>query len=423
MHTYTHITSSPLYTSTLHTIERLSRSSWQITSPLLSAPIMARTYAEAKALAAEIDFNALSAKTAEVEPPQEDVKKMPLGQSSCAGVAKDQHDETASAQEDVKKMPFIESSCNPFEAILDEAAKITDLGTMQSAYDQAVKECDLCAVMGHLSGSSLGDVLGGRFRLAVEAARAIVPDYARVSELAGMLVGEDSMLWARVAGDTKHLVDGAILPLPLIESLCDLPDSARYITRALILWACAVGLDGEASWVARLRLEGAALRHACEVAFMAECERADREWKEPKNAQEVKDSARVWADVWDAAMSYDASARAGAKTFGDAARVHGEVVSRVGGLLPSLLSPEPEHWIPLSDDGRVLIVNWRAGECVREVISAAVWLDDGGLSLLGSYVLGSGWVSVDRLREDDVDAEALGVILEAIASAGLATIA
>ena len=94
----------------------------------------------------------------------------------------------------------------------------------------------------------------------------------------------------------------------------------------------------------------------------------------------------------------------------------------VSDRLPSLLSPEPEHWIPLQD-GRVLIVNWRAGEVTGEVVSAAVWMDDGGLSLMGSYVLGSGWVSDDRLGEEDVDTEALGVILEAIARAGLAAIA
>ena len=99
-------------------------------------------------------------------------------------------------------------------------------------------------------------------------------------------------------------------------------------------------------------------------------------------------------------------------------------VMGVGRILPNLLSPEPEHWLPISGDGRVLIVNWRGGEYVGEVISAAVWLDDGGLSLLGSYVIGSGWwASVDRLREEDIDSEALGVILEAIHSAGLATIA
>ena len=60
---------------------------------------------------------------------------------------------------------------------------------------------------------------------------------------------------------------------------------------------------------------------------------------------------------------------------------------------------------------------------MSEAISAAVWMDDGGLSLMGSYVLGSGWVSDDRLGEEDVDGEALGVILEAIARAGLAAVA
>ncbi len=111
MHHYTHITASPLYTSTHHTIERLSRSSWQITSLHLTHPINAKTYAEAKQLASEIDFNALSVKAAAPAPV---------------------------ATVDVAKVEV-----NPFEAIITEAATIRDLGNMQGAYDQAVRECDL----------------------------------------------------------------------------------------------------------------------------------------------------------------------------------------------------------------------------------------------------------------------------------------
>lgn len=130
--------------------------------------------------------------------------------------------------------------------------------------------------------------------------------------------------------------------------------------------------------------------------------------------------AREWGEVWDVAFDYDAGEMSGF-TMAEAVEIRTRYIDRVEGMMPSLLSPEPEHWIPLQD-GRVLIVNWRAGS-LGDVISAAVWMDDGGLSLMGSYVLGSGWVSGDRLREEDVDAEALGVILEAIARAGLAAVA
>jgi len=387
-HTYTHITASPLYTSTHHTIERLSRSSWQITSPHLSAAILAKSYAEAKQKASEIDWLALSMEWKHAEP----------SKAEPAPIA------TVEAMVQTEA----EAMVNPFEAILAEAATITDLGTMQGAYDQAVRECDLCAVFGHLGFRAPTNAA----RDAVEAARATVPDYARVIDLAGLLTGEDSMLWARVACDAKHLVDGAILPLPLIESLCDLPDTAGYIRRALILWACAVGLDGEASWVARLRLEGAALRHAREVAGKGRGAQEVRKVEDGGLADMGGDRAREWGEVWGIADdAHDAFWRA-----------RGVKVDMIEEILPNLLSPEPEHWIPLQD-GRVLIVNWRAGECVSEAISAAVWMDDGGLSLMGSYVLGSGWVSDDRLGEDDVDGEALGVILEAIARAGLAAVA
>lgn len=398
MHTYTHTTASPLYTSTHHNIERLSRNSWAITSPVLDAALYANSYTQAKAIAAGIDFGALMKEAANPEP-------------------------VATVEAAVIETAAVEvAAVNPFDAILTEAAQITDLGTMQPAYDQAVRECDLCAVLGHLDGHRLGAATRICLVEAVEDARGSVPDYARVTELAGLLVS--APLLDHIESEARALARGGSVLADLIESLCDLPDTVGYIKRALMLWAVSADrLQNGASWVARLRLEGAALRHAREVAFVTECERADREWVEPKRAQDMgRDSARDWARVCDVAMSYDANARVGAKTFGDVARVHGEVVDRVGELLPSLLSPEPEHWIPVGD-GRVLVINWRAGEVTGEVISAAVWLDDGGLSLLGSYVLGSGWVSDDRLREEDVDSEALGVILEAIASAGLATIA
>ena len=412
MHHYTHITASPLYTSTHHTIERLSRSSWQITSPLLAHPITAKTYAEAKQLASEIDFNALSVKAADPEP-----------------VA------TAAVVE-VEAMVQTEAEveANPFEAILTEAATIRDLGTMQGAYDQAVRECDLCAVFGHLGFRAPTNAA----RDAVEAARAQTSDSARVVELAGLLTGDDSGLWARVSSLTDRLTKGRDMPLRLVECLCDLPDTAGYIKRALILWACAVG-DGEASWVARLRLEGAALRYARERAHV-EVAQGVRKVEDGGLADMGGDRAREWGDVWDVAddlasacfhhdgaslddatweidstEDWDAYKRARKEVK---ARLRGELVE----ILPNLLSPEPEHWIPLQD-GRVLIVNWRAGEVTGEVVSAAVWMDDGGLSLMGSYVLGSGWVSDDRLGEEDVDTEALGVILEAIARAGLAAIA
>ena len=380
MHHYTHITSSPLYTSTHHTIERLSRSNWQITSLHLTHPINAKTYAEAKQLASEIDFNALSTKAAEVE--------------AVATV----------------------EAANPFEAILTEAATITDLGNMQGAYDQAVRECDLCAVFGHLGFRAPTNAA----RDAVEVARATVHDYARVVELAGLLTTEETLLLARVAFEAKRLVNGDGMPYVMVETMCDLPDSAGCIKRALILWACSVGIYGEASWTARLRLEGAALRHARERALVGVAQEV-RKVEDGGLADMGGDRAREWGEVWEVAMSYDGGERAGL-TMHDVSRLRLQYVGMVSDRLPSLLSPEPEHWIPLQD-GRVLIVNWRAGECVAEAISAAVWMDDGGLSLMGSYVLGSGWVSDDRLGEEDVDGEALGVILEAIARAGLAAIA
>ena len=381
-HHYTHITASPLYTNPTHAIERLSRSSWQITSPLLSASIPAKSYAEAKQLASEIDFNALSVKRAEPEA--------------------------------VATVEAILTEVNPFDVILTEAATIQDLGTMQGAYDQAVRECDLCAVFGHLQfRAPTNEALE-----AVNAARTKVPDYARAVELAGLI--SSGALLERIATEAQEYADGvenhgsSVLLSYLIMALCDLPDGG--VKTALIRWACAFDqYDG--GWPARLRLEGAALRHARVTDWMAECERIDRrEWV----AQEVRkvedggradmggDRAREWGEVWYLARNEDECA----------AEV---VMSEVGGRMPSLLSPEPEHWIPLQD-GRVLIVNWRAAS-LGEVVSAAVWVDDGGLSLMGWYVLGSGWLSIDRLREEDVDSEALGVILEAIARAGLATIA
>lgn len=394
MHHYTHITASPLYTNPTHTIERLSRSSWQITSPHLSAAILAKSYAEAKQLASEIDFNALSTKAAEPEP----VDVAVIG-SAAVEVA----------------------AVNPFEAILTEAATIRDLGTMQGAYDQAVRECDLCAVLGHLS-ERCDDY--GRLRRqcfqATDNARAKVPDYARVVELAGLLTGVEPVL-DRLGVDVHGLANGEDRLAWTVETMCDLPDTAGYIKRALILWACSVDLYGEPLWVARLRLEGAALRHAREVAGKGRDAQEVRKVEDGGLADMGGDRAREWGEVWDVAFDYDAGEMSGF-TMAEAVEIRTRYIDRVEGMMPSLLSPEPEHWIPLQD-GRVLIVNWRAGEVTGEVVSAAVWMDDGGLSLMGSYVLGSGWVSDDRLGEEDVDGEALGVILEAIARAGLAAVA
>lgn len=355
MHTYTHLTSSPLYTSTHHTIERLSRSSWQITSPLLPSPIPAKSYAEAKALAAEIDFDALSVKAAEPEP--------------------------------VETVEAVTGEVNPFEAILTDLSEIKDLGIMQGAYDQAIQECDLCAVLGHLQGR------GGfvdRCRDAVSSAWEKTSNDARAIEVAG-LISDGALLESvkRGMGDMCARV----------YALADLPDG--FVKTALIKWAVSGGL-----WTARLRLEGAALRHARERA----CVQVAQERKIEGERDMGGDRAREWRDVWGWAS------KDGDGGWGDVWMV------KVGELLPSLLSPEPEHWLPLQD-GRVLVINWRAGESTGEPISAAVWLDDGGLSLLGSYVLGSGWVSDDRLGEEDVDSEALGVILEAINARGLAVIA
>lgn len=225
---------------------------------------------------------------------------------------------------------------------------------------------------------------------------------------------------ARVAFEAKRLVNGDGMPYVMVEVLCDLPDTAGYIKRALILWACSVGIYGEATWMRRLRLEGAALRYARECAPVGVPQEV-RKVEDGGLADMGGDRAREWEDVWDVAFDYDGGEMSGF-TMAEAVEVRARYIDRVGEMLPSLLSPEPEHWIPLQD-GRVLIVNWRAGECVAEAISAAVWMDDGGLSLMGSYVLGSGWVSDDRLGEEDVDGEALGVILEAIARAGLAAVA
>lgn len=391
-HHYTHITSSPLYTSTHHTIERLSRSSWQITSPLLPAAIPAKTYAEAKVLASEIDFNALSTKAAEPEPV--DVAVIDSAAVEVAAV-------------------------NPFEAILTEASTITDLGDMQGAYDQAVRECDLCAVFGHLQFRAPTNAA----RDAVDAARAKTLDCARVTELAGLLVG--GALLERITYTAREYVAGieddgsSVFLTRLIMALCDLPDGC--IKTALIRWACAFDMY-EGGWPARLRLEGAALRHAREAMGKGRGAQEVRKVEDGGLADMGGARAREWGEVWDVAMSYDGCERAGL-TMHDVGRLRLQYVGMVSDRLPNLLSPEPEHWLPISGDGRVLIVNWRAGECVSEAISAAVWMDDGGLSLMGSYVLGSGWVSDDRLRDEDVDGEALGVILEAIARAGLAAVA
>ena len=406
MHHYTHITASPLYTNPTHTIERLSRSSWQITSPLLPAAIPAKSYAEAKQLASEIDFSALSVNAAEPEP----VATVDAAAIDSAAV------EVAAV--------------NPFEAILTEAATITDLGDMQGAYDKAVEECDLCAVFGHLGFRAPTNAA----RDAVEVARVSVPDYARVVELAGLI--SDAPLLTRINAEVvAFYFDARRNPSSLIMALCDLPDGG--IKTALIRWACADQYAG--TWIDRLRLEGAALRYARERARVGVAQEV-RKVEDGGLADMGGDRAREWRDVWDVAddlasacfhhdgaslddatweidstEDWDAYKRARKEVK---ARLRGELVE----ILPNLLSPEPEHWIPMQD-GRVLIVNWRAGEVTGEVVSAAVWMDDGGLSLMGSYVLGSGWVSDDRLGEEDVDGEALGVILEAIARAGLAAIA
>lgn len=391
-YTYTHITASPLYTNPTHTIERLSRSSWQITSPLLPAPIPAKTYAEAKQLASEIDFSALSTKAAEPEPV--DVAVIDSAAGEVAAV-------------------------NPFEAILTEASQIADLGDMQGAYDQAVRECDLCAVLGHLSAEPKYKHLRDKCFDGVCDAREKVQDDARVTELAGLLVG--GALLERITYTAREYVAGieddgsSVFLARVIMALCDLPDGG--VKTALIRWACAFDqYDG--GWPARLRLEGAALRHAREVAGKGRGAQEARKVEDGGLADMGGDRARKWGEVWDYALSHGDVV--GESDDGDRLIVDG--MAGVDRLMPNLLSPEPEHWIPLQD-GRVLIVNWRAGECVSEAISAAVWMDDGGLSLMGSYVLGSGWVSDDMLGEEDVDGEALGVILEAIARAGLAAVA
>jgi len=379
MHTYTHITLSPHYVNPTHTITKLAKTHWQITSPSLPQPLDFPSYSAARAYAATQTFTAPIAEVAKVEP-----------------VATVEPEQPKFDEPPVTTEQHIRALIAVAETLPDPTGCIA----------LAIQQLDGIALCGHLvdSETEAGSVAVDNIRAYVSG---LGSTFDRIAEAYGV---------GKVEVESMRL--GVVL-----DDLRDRPEIVRWVAQTLI--------TGEDSWVGRLGIECALMR-GCNGGFMVGREAQEsksedvpageqlnrlsdslmrmRGVAEVKRMPDLDQWRYVWGmcstDAWDDRVREDV----------------GEMMKGWGGEAAStLLLPEPEHRLPL-DGGRALVVNW--SEDVRPDGSAwgsaAVWLDDAsGLSLLANWTphSGIGWRSSSV---QGVDLVALDRLLEVINEQGLA---
>lgn len=380
MHTYTHITLSPHYVNPTHTITKLSRAHWQITSPALPQPLDFPSYSAARAYAATQTFTAPIAEVAKVEPVATVEPEQPKFDEPP--VTTEQH----------------------MRALIAVAETLPDpLGVIALA----VQNLDGVALCGHLveSETEAGSVAVDNIRAHITGLGSTLD---RIAEAYGV--------------DTKgvQLTGGRRLGV-VLDDLKDRPGVVRWVAQSMII--------EEDSWVGRLALECDLMR-GCNGGWMKDGmdERAAREAQEGKSVGRMDsppaDDAGQWRMVW-GLCSGEWGERAredvGELLRGGAHGVGDEVGGMVRGDASALLLPEPEQRILLSD-GRALIANWTEDVRPDGGIwgSAAVWVeDDSELSLVANWAphSGIGWRSPSVIG---VDLVALDRLLEVINEEGLA---
>jgi hypothetical protein len=364
-YSYTHPTSSPHYINPTHTITKISRTLWQITSPSLPSPLDFPSYSAAKAYASTQTFEI--APTVEVANPSP-VETTEPEQTEFGELTTEQH----------------------IQALVTIASTLPD---PTGCIALAISQLDGIALCGHLvdSETEAGSVAVDNIRAYVSG---LGSTFDRIAEAYGV---------GAVVSESMRL--GVVL-----DDLRDRPEVVRWVAQTLIA--------GEDSWVGRLGIECALMRGGCNGGRMVA--------QEGKSAvvsggNPAEDWRYVWALV---SGEWDDMAR---EDVGEMLRGRVLHIGADGGLMEgvgdasALLLPEPEHRLPLSD-GRSLIVNW--SEDVRPDGSvwgkATVWLDDAsGLSLLANWTphSGIGWRSSSVAG---VDLVALDRLLEVINDEGLA---
>lgn len=353
MHTYTHITLSPHYINPTHTITRLSKTLWQITSPSLPSPLDFPSYSSAKAYA--------STQTFEIAPSVEVANPSPVETS------------TTEPTTEPEQTVFAEPSDPTHQHIKALVTVAQTLPDPTGCIALAVQNMDGIALCGHLVDSE------------TEAGSVAVDDIrAHVSGL-GSTFDRIASAYGVGAAVSESMRLGVVL-----DDLRDRPEIVRWVAQTLI--------TGEDSWVGRLGIECALMR-GCNGGWMV-----GREAQEGKS--KGADVAERWAYVWGLCSG----------EWGERAREDvGEMLRGEGSDYASaLLLPEPEQRIPLVGDGRALIVNWTEDKRPESVWgSAAVWVEDAsGLSLLANWTphSGIGWRSV---FVEGVDLVALDRLLRA----------
>jgi hypothetical protein len=368
MHTYTHPTSSPSYFASTHTITRLSRTHWQITSPSLTSPLDFPSYTAAKAYASTQTFTAPEPINAEPSP----VETAEPEQAQFVELTTEQH----------------------IKALVTVAQTLPDpLGVIA----QEIANLDGVAIVGALLSvkTEAGSVAVDNIRAHI---MGLGPTLDRIASVYGV--------------DTKGVdVKGGYRMGALIDDLVE-----RKAMGAL-RWVGQSMTCGADSWVGRLALECEMMK-GCNGGWMRAQDEAQAAMdggfeRAVREAKEGKSLGDRWSHVWGLVSG----------AWGERAREDvGEMLKGEGGDYTSaLLLPEPEHRLPLSE-GRALVVSWI--EDVRPDGSvwgkATVWLDDAsGLSLLANWTphSGFGWRSPSV---QGVDLVALDRLLEVVNGEGLA---
>lgn len=370
MHTYTHITLSPHYVNPTHTITKLAKTHWQITSPSLPQPLDFPSYSAARAYAATQTFTAPIAEVAKVEPVEPEQPKF-----DEPPVTTEQH----------------------IRALVAVAETLPDpLGCIALA----VQNLDGVALCGHLV-----EIETEAGSVAVDNIRAHITGLGTTLDRITQVYGVDTK-GVQLTGGRRL---GAVL-----DDLKDRPGVVRWVAQSMI--------TGEDSWVGRLALECDLMR-GCNGGWMVKGGEGAQEVRSAvvSGGNPVEDWRYVWAlcsGEWDGTAREDVGEMLRGRVLNIGA--DGSLVEGVEAA-SALLLPEPEHRIPISD-GRFLIVNW--AEDVRPDGgiwgSAAVWVEDAsGLSLLANWTphSGIGWRSSSVIG---VDLVALDRLLEVINEEGLA---
>lgn len=418
-HHYTHPTNTPHYINPTHTISKISRKEWHITSP--NAPTTVHpTYTAAKAYAATQTY--LPEQQPELHTPP--------------------HPE-----------PEQTRTVEAINALFAVAAQLPD---PTGCIALAIRNTDAVAVCGHLADAD-SEAAG----VALDNIRAHVsglgPTPIRIAEVLPSL---------HTVSFSAQPFSFSAQPYCLGVMLDELIDMEGDIAHAVCKWVAQSLITGENSWVGRLMIESAVMK-GCNGGWMRREDEAIQsirrylavgDWRALEMVKDVIDGMIEREDARCAAgekgaevtpslagegvgreaqegedeMSYDTAREltAWGRVWRWAAREDGEEVMR-GTLTgegvwgegdPALLLPEPEHRIPMPSGDGHLIVNWSEDKRPDGSIwgQACVWLDDAsGLSLLANWTphSGLGWKASDTRG---VDMRALDRLLDVINEAGLA---